>query len=118
MRRIHGETQPYMTEEEIVNLPEKQHFVALLAIVRTLKSGNQSYASMRDIRLNCKVICEEMKMKDVSDLDHYVQDLSDRKIIYLESLKRISILGIDTNNLEKFIDDEILKLAMIEIIVK
>ena len=104
VRRIHGETQPYMTEEEIVNLPEKQHFVALLAIVRTLKSGNQSYASMKDIRLNCKVICEEMKMKDVADLDHYVQDLSDRKIIYLESLKRISILGIDTKNLEKFID--------------
>src|SRR5262250_1542482 len=54
----------------------------------------------RDIRLNCA----EMKLKPIGDLDEYVQDLSDRRLIEVEAFREIGIRGAPTENLETYLD--------------
>jgi Cdc6-like AAA superfamily ATPase len=104
VRRVHGETHPSITEEDILNLPKKEHLIALLAVVRSLKSKKRTYATMRDIRISCGMLCEEMKLKPLDDLDDYLQDLHDRRIIEILSLKEIGISGVPTEKLEHFLD--------------
>ncbi|MGD0330415.1 MAG: AAA family ATPase [Nitrososphaeria archaeon] len=104
VRRVHGETHPSITEEDILNLPKKEHLIALLAVVKSLRNTRKTYTSMRDIRLNCGMICEDMHLKPTEDLDDYLQDLHDRRIIEIRSLKEIGISGVPTENLGLFLD--------------
>jgi hypothetical protein len=64
---------PSITEEDILDLPRKEHFVALLAVARSLGESKKAYASMKDIRLNCEEICGKLKLKPISDIEDYVQ---------------------------------------------
>jgi hypothetical protein len=95
---------PSITEEDILDLPKKEHLVVLLAVVRSLRGNKKAYASMKDIRLNCEEICDELKLKPIGDPDDYIQDLSDRRIIEMESLREIGIKGAPTENLETYLD--------------
>lgn len=104
VRRVHGETNPSITEEDILNLPRKEHLITLLSVVKTLKNTGKAYASLKDIRLNCGMICEDMKVKPIEDLEDYLQDLHDRRIIEIRSLKEIGVSGAPTENLERFLD--------------
>ncbi len=112
VRRVHGETNPSITEEDILNLPRKEHLIALLALTRSLKTTRRTYAAMKDIRLNYKVICEDMHVKPSEDLDDYLQDLHDRRIIEIRSLKEIGISGAPTENLELFLDNLLNRLEL------
>lgn len=112
VRRVHGEIHPSITEEDILNLPKKEHLIALLAVVRALKGKKKTYATMRDIRLSCGMLCEEMKIKPLDDLDDYLQDLHDRRIIEIQSLKEIGISGVPTEKLEHFLDTLLKRLEL------
>lgn len=105
VRSVHGQIHPSITEEDILNLPKKEHLLALLAVARSLKSSRRTYATMRDIRLNCGVICEDRKLKPLDDLDEYLQDLNDRGIIEIPSLREIGVSGVQTENLEQFLNN-------------
>lgn len=104
VRRVHGETNPSITEEDILNLPSREHLVALLSVVKSLKNTRKTYASMRDIRLSCGMVCEDLNLKPIEDLDDYLQDLHDRRIIEIRSLKEIGVSGAPAENLERFLD--------------
>jgi len=104
VRRVHGETNPSITEEDILNLPSREHLVALLSVVKSLKNTRKTYASMRDIRLSCGMVCEDLNFKPIEDLDDYLQDLHDRRIIEIRSLKEIGVSGAPAENLERFLD--------------
>lgn len=104
VRKVYGEIHPSITEEDIMNLAKKEQLVTLLAVARSLKGNKAAYASMKDVRLNSQVLSEEMKLKPLEDLDEYIQDLSDRGLVEIRSLKEIGIRGAPTENLEKYLD--------------
>ncbi|MEM2921093.1 MAG: AAA family ATPase [Candidatus Bathyarchaeia archaeon] len=104
VRKVHGEINPSVTEEDILNLPKKEHLIALLAVVKSLKSMRKTYTSMRDIRLNAGMVCEDLRFKPIEDLDEYLQDLHDRRIIEIRSLREIGISSVPAENLERFLD--------------
>ena len=104
VRRVHSEMHPSITEEDILDLPKREHLIVLFAVVRSLRGSKKAYASMKDIRLNCAEVCEEMRLKPIADIDDYIQDLSDRRIIEVESLREIGIKGAPTENLETYLD--------------
>jgi hypothetical protein len=104
VRKVYGEIHPSITEEDIMDLAKKEQLLALLAVVRSLKGNKTPYASMKEVRLNGQVLAEELKLKRFDDLDDYVQDLSDRGLVEIRSLKEIGISGAPTENLEKYLD--------------
>jgi cell division control protein 6 len=104
VRRVYGEIHPSITEEDILDLAKKEQLLALLAVVRSLKGNKAPYASMKEVRLNSQVMCEEMKQKPIEDLEEYVQDLCDRGLVEIRSLREIGISGAPSENLEKYLD--------------
>ena len=105
VRLVHGELHPSITEEDIMNLPKKEHVIVLLAVVRSLRNKEESpYASLKDIRTNMSLLSQEMKIKPVDDLETYVQDLHDRGLIEIRSLNEIGIPGASTRILEGYIE--------------
>lgn len=106
VRFVHGELHPSITEEDIMNLPKKEHVVSLLAVVRSLRSKEESpYTTLKEIRLNMNQLSEEMSLKPLDDLETYVQDLSDRGLIEIRSLNEIGIKGASTRELEGYIEN-------------
>jgi archaeal cell division control protein 6 len=105
VRLVHGELHPSITEEDIMNLPKKEHVIVLLAVVRSLRNKEESpYASLKDIRTGMNLLSQEMKIKPVDDLETYVQDLHDRGLIEIRSLNEIGIPGASTRILEGYIE--------------
>jgi archaeal cell division control protein 6 len=105
VRFVHGELHPSITEEDIMNLPKKEHVISLLAVVRSLKSKEESpYTTLKEIRLNMSQLSEEMNLKPLDDLETYVQDLNDRGLIEIHSLNEIGIKGASTRELEGYVE--------------
>jgi len=106
VRRVHGETYPMITSEDIMNLEDRKKIV-LLAVARALKTKRTAYVSLRDIRETLSVVCEESDVKPIDHAEEYVQDLSDRGIVDIKSLTSIGISGIPTEDLDRFLDNMI-----------
>jgi cell division control protein 6 len=104
VRTIYAEVHPSITEEDIMDLPKKEHLITLLAVAKSLTGGDAPYVTLKDIRLNAKIVCEERRMKPIDDIDEYVQDLSDRGLVEIRSLKEIGIIGAPGENLESYLD--------------
>ncbi|MFH1327275.1 MAG: AAA family ATPase [Candidatus Bathyarchaeota archaeon] len=109
VRMVHGKTFHGITDDDILELHNKGK-VVLLSIVRSLKSMKEPYVSLRDIRENCAVVCEEIGIKKMIDIEEYVQDLSDRGIIDIKSLTQIGISGVTMSDLERFLDNIVEKI--------
>jgi cell division control protein 6 len=104
IRKVYAEGHPSITEEDIMNLPRREHLIALLAIMRSLKGRDAPYVGLREVRLDAKVICEEKGLSPMEDVEEYVQDLSDRGLVEVRSLKEIGIPGAPGEHLEKYLD--------------
>ncbi len=105
VRKVHGELHPSITEEDIINLPKKEHLITLLAVARSLKNSRKPYVTLRDIRLNYEIVCRDMDIKPSKDMEDYLQDLHDRKIIEIRSLREIGVSGTSSENLELFLEN-------------
>ena len=103
VRTVHGETTPILTTEDISNLPDNEKLV-LLAVIRSLKTKRSSYTSLKEIRSATGLICEELKVKPIDDIDENLQDLSDRYIIDIKSLTKIGISGASLENLDTYLN--------------
>jgi len=103
VRRVHGEVYHIITTEDILNLPEKEKIV-LLGIARSLRAGETPYISLKSIRESTAELCEEYNLKMVADLEDSIQDLHDRGIIEIKSLKKIGIIGVATEELSEYLD--------------
>ncbi|MEM3018690.1 MAG: AAA family ATPase [Candidatus Bathyarchaeia archaeon] len=102
VRRVHGETFPTITTEDIQGLPDAER-ITLLALARTLRYRRAPYASLKEIRRAVGVLCEELKRKPLEDVEEYLQDLHDRGIIEVKGLTRIGISGVPVEDLDSFL---------------
>jgi cell division control protein 6 len=104
VRTVYGEGHPAITEEDILNLPKKEHLATLLAIVRSLRGNAAPYVSLKTVRSDVMLLSEEKGLAPFDDVEEYVQDLSDRGLVEVRSFKEIGILGEPGENLENYLD--------------
>jgi len=104
VRRVHGEVHHIITTEDILNLPEKEK-VVLLGIARSLRVRKSPYISLKNIRESTAEVCEEYNVKRIADLEGFVQDLHDRGVIEIKSLKKIGISGVTAKELSEYLNN-------------
>ncbi len=103
VRKVISQTAPSLTTEDLLELSDKEKIV-LLAVARSLRSKERPYASLREIRENVNVVCEELGVKPIGNVEEHLQDLVDRRIIDLKSLTQIGISGVPIEDLDRFLD--------------
>jgi cell division control protein 6 len=98
VRKVHGQTHPTITTEEIDQL-SKNHIVSLVAVVRALKGKKKQYVELKDVRLQASEVAEQAGMKKI-DVEDYLDDLKARRLIDMRSLKEIGLHGASLAELE------------------
>ncbi|MEM2154451.1 MAG: AAA family ATPase [Nitrososphaeria archaeon] len=106
VRKVVGITYPTITEEDIFYLPEKDKIV-LLSIAKLLKNVRKPYATLKEIRQYCAMLCEQLKLKqmNIDEIEHCIEDLHDRNIVEIKSLSAIGISGIPVEALDQFLEN-------------
>jgi len=113
VRRVLSQISPSLTTEDVEGLSDEGKIV-LLAVVRSL-SGTHPYTSLRDIRETVGVLCEEFGLKPIHDVEERLQDLWDRQVIDVRSLREIGVSGAPVEDLDRFLEGLIERLeAQIE----
>src|SRR5262249_2391829 len=107
IRKIHGQSHKSLTTEDVINL-SKSHLLTLLAIVKILQARKKHYVELKEIRLNVNDLADEHKVRKF-EVEDYLSDLIDRKIIVMKSLKQIGINGIMLRELEPLLENELKK---------
>jgi cell division control protein 6 len=102
VRRVLSQISPSLTTEDVVGLPDEGKIV-LLSVVRSL-SGTHPYTSLREIRENVGVLCEEFGLEPINNVEESLQDLWDRQVIDVQSLMEIGISGAPIEDLDRFLD--------------
>jgi archaeal cell division control protein 6 len=107
IRKVHGHSHTSITTEDIIDLPRNQ-LLALMAVVKTLQVRRKQYVELKDIRLHALELADEYKVKKF-DVEDYLDDLLNRKIIEIKSLKEIGINGTALNELEPILKSQLKK---------
>lgn len=98
IRKVHGQTHPTITTEEIEQL-SRNHLVSLAAVVRALRSKKKQYVELKDIRLHATELAEQLGIKSV-EVEDYLDDLKVRRLVEMRSLKEIGLHGASLAELE------------------
>jgi cell division control protein 6 len=98
VRKVHGQIHPSITTEEIEQL-SKNHLVSLMALARALRSKKKPYVGLKDVRLYSSELADQLGIKRV-DIEDYLDDLSQRKMVDIKSLKAIGLHGTSLSELE------------------
>ncbi|MEW5839613.1 AAA family ATPase [Nitrososphaera sp.] len=98
VRKVHGQTHPSITTEEIEQL-SKNHAASLIAVVRALKSRKKQYVELKDVRLHAAELAEQLGIKKL-DVEDYLDDLKVRRLVDMRSLKEIGLHGASLAELE------------------
>jgi len=104
VRRVYAASDHAITSEDIFSLGEEEKLV-LLGLARALASKAASYVTLREIRSFTGVVTEELGRKPISEVDEYLQDLSDRGIVDVKSLTRIGISGVPAEDLGRLLEN-------------
>jgi archaeal cell division control protein 6 len=107
VRKVHGQSHTSITTEDIIELP-KNHLMALMAVVKTLQARKRQYVELKEIRLHALDLADEHKVKKF-DVEDYLNDLIERKIIEMKSLKQIGINGTALGELEPVLENQLKK---------
>lgn len=107
IRKVHGQSHTSITTDDIIDLPKNQ-LLALMAVVKTLQVRRKQYVELKEIRLHALELADEHKVKKF-DVEDYLDDLLDRKIIEMKSLKEIGINGTALNELEPILQSQLKK---------
>jgi cell division control protein 6 len=107
IRKVHGQSHTSITTDDIIDLPKNQ-LLALMAVVKTLQVRRKQYVELKEIRLHALELADEHKIKKF-DVEDYLDDLLDRKIIEMKSLKEIGINGTALNELEPILQSQLKK---------
>lgn len=103
VRHVLGQTHPFITTEDILNVSEKGKLI-LLGLTRALENNNAAYVGLREIRESYQVVCEEHNVQPVLEvLEEEVQDLIDRGIVTMKSLTQFGITGVTAKDLGQFL---------------
>jgi cell division control protein 6 len=98
LRKVHGQINPSITSEEIEQL-SKNHLVSLMALVRALRSKKKPYVGLKEVRLYASELADQLGMKKI-DIEDYLEDLRERKLVDIKSLKAIGLHGASLAELE------------------
>lgn len=111
VRMVYAETHPGITTEDILDLSDRGKLV-LLGLVRALKSQKKAYVGLREIREGYQIACEERGIKPAGEVEEYMQDLIDRGIVSMKSLREFGISDVPAEDLERFLNGVIERLKV------
>jgi cell division control protein 6 len=98
-KKINRQIYNGITDEDIKELSNNE-IIILLGMIRGLKIKNKDYIDLKEIRIQSLELAEKYKMKRV-DVENILDELAEKKIIKIISLKKISLISSSIENLEK-----------------
>lgn len=107
IRKAHGYNKPSLTIEDLKELP-KSHLVTLMAIVKAQNKRKKQYIELKEIRNYALELADEHRIKKF-EFEDYMNDLLDRKIIEMKSLKEIGMNITSLVELEPLLEQQINK---------
>jgi archaeal cell division control protein 6 len=107
IRKVHGYNQPSITIEDLTELP-KNHLLTLMAILKVQNRRKKQYIELKEIRIFALELADEHKIKKF-EFEDYMNDLLDRKIIEMKSLKEIGMNITSLVELEPLLEQQINK---------
>jgi cell division control protein 6 len=107
IRKVHGHNRPSITIEDLKELP-KDHLLALMAILKVQSKRKKQYVELKEIRAYALELAEEHKTKKF-EFEDCMNDLLDRKIIEMKSLKEIGMNITSLVELEPLLEQHINK---------
>lgn len=107
IRKVHGYNRPSITIEDLKELP-KSYLLTLMAILKVQRKRKKQYIELKEIRTFALELAEEYKVKKF-EFEDYMNDLLDRKIIEMKSLKEIGMNITSLVELEPLLEQQINK---------
>jgi cell division control protein 6 len=104
-KKINRQIYNGITDEDIKELSNNE-IIILLGMIRGLKIKNKDYIDLKEIRIQSLELAEKYKMKRV-DVENILDELAEKKIIKIISLKKISLISSSIENLEKLLISKI-----------
>ena len=105
IRKINRQTYNGITDEDIKELSNSE-IIILLGMVRGLKIKNKDYVDLKEIRIQSLELAEKYKVRKL-DIENILDDLAEKNIIKIISLKKISLISSSLENLEKVLISKI-----------
>lgn len=99
IKKINRQIYNGITDEDIKELSINE-IIILLGMIRGLKIKNKDYIDLKEIRIQSLELAEKYKKKRL-DVENILDDLAEKKIIKIISLKKISLISSSIENLEK-----------------
>jgi len=101
VKKVHQQIFNGITDDDINEL-SKGEIVSLLAIIRGIRLKKRDYTELKEIQMQAIEIAEKNKIKNM-DIYDSLDELSAKKIITVQSLKRIFLGSASTEDLEKIL---------------
>lgn len=107
IRKVHGHNRPSITMEDLKEL-SKSHLLTLMAILKVQSKRKKQYVELKEIRAYALELVEEQKVKKF-EFEDCMNDLLDRKIAEMKSLKEIGMNITSLVELEPLLEQQINK---------
>jgi archaeal cell division control protein 6 len=107
IRKVHGYNRPSITIEDLKELP-KSYLLTLMAILKVQSKRKKQYIELKEIRAFALELADEYKVKKF-EFEDCMNDLLERKIIEMKSLKEIGMNITSLVELEPLLEQQINK---------
>lgn len=107
IRKAHGYNKPSLTIEDLKELP-KSHLLSLMAILKVQNKRKKQYIELKEIRVYALELADEYKIKKF-EFEDTMNDLLERKIVEMKSLKEIGMNITSLVELEPLLEQQINK---------
>ena len=107
IRKVHGYNKPSLTIEDLKELP-KSHLLTLMAILKVQNKRKKQYIELKEIRVYALELADEYKIKKF-EFEDSMNDLLERKIVEMKSLKEIGMNITSLVELEPLLEQQINK---------
>ena len=107
IRKAHGYNKPSLTIEDLKELP-RSHLLTLMAILKVQNKRKKQYIELKEIRIYALELADEYKIKKF-EFEDSMNDLLERKIIEMKSLKEIGMNITSLVELEPLLEQQINK---------
>ena len=107
IRKAHGYNKPSITIEDLKELP-RSHLLTLMAILKVQNKRKKQYIELKEIRVYALELADEYKIKKF-EFEDSMNDLLERKIVEMKSLKEIGMNITSLVELEPLLEQQINK---------
>ncbi|HET7643484.1 MAG TPA: AAA family ATPase [Nitrososphaeraceae archaeon] len=105
IRKINRQIYNGITDEDIKELKNNE-IIVLLGMIRGLKIKNKDYTGLKEIRIQTLEILEKYKLRKI-DIENTLDELAEKRIIKILSLKKISLISSSLDTLENILSSKI-----------